>query len=396
MGVFKGDKMKDNERNLVNSDELNRVDVESSEEDFFEPKLRKLPKQFHKSFSERFDKRFLSILAVSLVLHFVLAIYFILNPPSKESTFNRIAKIQERLAKSIMEQEAQLEEPVAQFEFTEDQPIEEQKEVESKTKPETKVSKGSHSKKSASKTSTSKESRRAAFRRGSGGAGGRGKTQEEIASAIGSKGILALLTSTSSVATGDGIEDILTQAGEAQQDLDEALSGVSGLKSGGERVAGSGGVGNGQDGLKGGRAQDRGGIDDLVAGLGTAKSTTFERSGDLVVVSESRLVQGSGEKAIVGRNQDDVQAVVMKHNNTIQYCYERELKRNPNLRGKMVLRITITPQGTIKKVQIISSTLNNRRVEQCVLSRIKRWSDFGSIDPKFGNITFRQTYAFGY
>jgi TonB family protein len=394
--VFKGDKMKHNERNLENPDELNRVDVESPE-DFFKPQLSKLPRQFHKSLSERFDKRFLSILVISVAFHFMVAIYFVLNPPSEESNLNRIGKIQKRLAKSIMEREVQLEEPVAQFRFTEDQPIEEEeKELESETSPETKESKRSSFKKSASKTPTSKESRRAAFRRGSGGAGGRGKTQEEIASVIGSKGILALLTSTSSVATGAGVEDILTRAGDAQQDLDEALSGVSGLKRGGQRVEGSGGVGNGSGGLKGGRAQDQGGIDDLVAGLGSARSTTFERSGDLVVMGESRLVQGSGEKAIVGRNQDDVQAVVTRHNNAIQYCYERELKRNPNLRGKLVLRITITPQGTVKKVKIISSTLNNRRVEQCVISRIKRWSDFGSIDPKFGNITFRQTYAFGY
>lgn len=385
--IFKGVKMENNERNSFTHDKSNK----DTEKDLFEFKLHELPKEFHKTLSECIDKRFIFILITSLILHIALAVYFINNPPSKESTISRIAKIQERIAKALMEREAQLKSQMAKFEFFEREPVEEEK---AEKREEIKVAKASGKKATTSKTNPGRGDNMVRRRRGGGGY--RGKSQEEIAAAIGSKGILALLTSTSSVATGQGVEDILFRSGETEQDLDKVLSNISGIKTGGHPIQGKGTGGGGGGNVKGGRAQGGGGIDDLVSGLGNTKLNAFERSGDLVVVSEAPLIEEGGPKGIVGRNQDEVQAVVIKHNKAIQYCYERALKRNPNLKGKLVLRITITPQGTVKDVKIVSSTLNNRKVEQCVLNRIRRWTDFGSVDPLIGNMTIRQTYAFGY
>ena len=84
------------------------------------------------------------------------------------------------------------------------------------------------------------------------------------------------------------------------------------------------------------------------------------------------------------------------NNSAIQYCYQRELKRDPNLKGKIVVRFTIDISGKVRIVNIISSTLNNARVERCVVSRIQRWDDFGAIDASKGSESFRQVYTFGY
>jgi TonB family protein len=155
------------------------------------------------------------------------------------------------------------------------------------------------------------------------------------------------------------------------------------------------GDGGGRE-VRGSRATSAGGIDALVHGLGEGKTKGVQRTGDLVVGNEEPLIETEEGKTAGSRDQDAVAAVVAKHTSAIQYCYQRELKRSPNLKGKLVVRFVITPQGTVATVTIISSTLNNANVENCVVERIKRWDDFGAIDPAKGNTTIRQVYTFGY
>jgi len=212
---------------------------------------------------------------------------------------------------------------------------------------------------------------------------------------MGSKGLLGLLTSTSTIAQGAEVENILGEAGQSNRDLDKALANLSGITVGGPKARGDG-FGDGSGSVKGGRAAGNSDIGDLVGGLGNAESGSIERTGDLVVVTGESAVEGSSKGGMAGRTPEDVQAVVLKHNNSIQYCYDRELRRNPNLKGKVIVRFTITPQGTVKNVEIVSSNLGNRKVERCIVSRVRRWSDFGPIDRKFGDTSIKQVYAFGY
>ncbi|RMD87651.1 MAG: energy transducer TonB [Calditrichaeota bacterium] len=363
-------------------------------EDFFRPRLTELPKEFKKSWKDSLDTRYLSILAVSFILHISLVTYFLLNPPPKEKTMEKIAKIQKRLAEAIKKREAKLTEPIAKFEFSKKKSVEEPEEKTPKTGPKkARKAKPAPQRPGQPKSKTKAKKPRPRLR---GGAGSTRKTREEIASAISSKGILALLTSTSDVAQGEEVEDILGPTTLSNDDFDKALSQLSGIKTGAKPAGKKDGQGKGYGNVKGGRASGKGSIDNLVEGLGSAKSSSFERAGDLVVASESPLIEEASGKNVKGRNPDDLQAIIMKHNSAIQYCYEKELKRNPDLKGKLMLRIIITPQGTVKSVKIISSTLNNRRVERCVVNRIKRWSDFGAIDPRLGDTAIRQTYTFGY
>ncbi|MFQ5863703.1 MAG: AgmX/PglI C-terminal domain-containing protein [bacterium] len=386
--------MNDAEKNPRSVNDYELDDYDTSESDFFEPKIIEFPREFRKSFSDRIDQRFITFLIASILAHIMLVSYFLLNPPSMESRISKLAKIQQRLAKMLVEREAPKEALFTKFDFSKERPVEEAEEADKEKSSETELAEGAAPKGKATKTT--KRSQLRSARRGRAGGKGTGRSQKEIAAAIGSKGILALLTSTSSVASGEEVEDILFRSGNSEQDLDKALSNLSGIKTGGMPSRSKGGSGDGGDGVKGERAQEGGGIDQLVSGLGTTKSRSFERSGELVVVSDSPLIEGNGEKGILGRNQDDIQAVVLKHKNAIQYCYERALKRNPNLKGKLVVRFTITPQGAVKKLTIVSSTISSRKVERCVMNRIRRWNDFGSIDPSYGDTTIRQVFAFGY
>lgn len=127
-----------------------------------------------------------------------------------------------------------------------------------------------------------------------------------------------------------------------------------------------------------------------------SRSDLARRSENAVEVSAFELIEPRSGNTNVRRNPDSLRVVIMRHNSSIQYCYLRELKINPNLKGELRVRITIAFQGTVKDVEITSSTLKNEGLERCVVSRIRRWDDFGTIEPSFGDTIIRQTYVFGY
>jgi TonB family protein len=357
------------------------------------------PKVFEKSLWEHFDKRFISVLAVSLLGNFLIIAFLVMNAPQQLSNQD-IARIQDRFAKLVLDKHPSAEPEVK---FAEATPVKELP-PEKTTAPATSGSVRTSGVRRGSSTTGAVASGSPTGVEGGGvvlpGATGR-RTREQISSDVSRSGILGLLTSNSGLSSGEAAEDVLSGNNVPATNLDEALSKVSGsgLRRGSaadaDKPLGSGG-GNGRE-VRGGRATNAGGIDALVQGLGEGRTQGVERSGGLEVGNGEPLIEEAEDgKATGTRDRDAVAAIVSKHTSAIQFCYQRELKRSPNLKGKMVVRFVITPQGAIESVAILASTLGNPTVENCVVERIKRWDDFGAIDPAKGNTTFRQVYSFGY
>lgn len=216
-------------------------------------------------------------------------------------------------------------------------------------------------------------------------------------------GILALLSSQSSNAAG-GVQDIIGTDTEASQDYDQVFRNIDRVASEGGGGGGGTGSGGGTDrsAIRGERATQGGGITTSIGGIGGAKPVREMQRSSQFITSELAPISNSGdvidnEAVSVGaRDIDDVKAVVAAHTPAIEYCYQREKKRQPDLKGKIVVRFTILPNGRVKDPIILSSTLNSSNVERCILSRISRWDDFGEIDPSLGNASFRQVYSFGF
>lgn len=84
---------------------------------------------------------------------------------------------------------------------------------------------------------------------------------------------------------------------------------------------------------------------------------------------------------------NDILRVVSRRQRSIQYCYEKELARNPELRGKLIVNWRIGLSGRVMKSWVGSSSLNNGAVESCILRSIKRWTfnkpDGGICEIKF-------------
>ncbi len=99
---------------------------------------------------------------------------------------------------------------------------------------------------------------------------------------------------------------------------------------------------------------------------------------------------------VKSRDENEIEQVVAKHKAELQFCYENARRKNPALPGgKVVVRFIITPQGSVRDAWMVASTLNNAEVEQCVVARVKRWSDFNPISPKSANMIAERIFLFG-
>jgi TonB family protein len=57
----------------------------------------------------------------------------------------------------------------------------------------------------------------------------------------------------------------------------------------------------------------------------------------------------------------------------VQQCYERARMDDSSLAGTVQVRITVAPDGSVAKVDVVSSTLGAPPVETCIRQAISRW-----------------------
>ncbi|RLJ21764.1 hypothetical protein DJ031_02435 [bacterium endosymbiont of Escarpia laminata] len=77
------------------------------------------------------------------------------------------------------------------------------------------------------------------------------------------------------------------------------------------------------------------------------------------------------------RTEEEVQLVFDRNKGALYSIYNRALRKNPSLMGKMLLEITIAPSGKVTTCRLLSSELENRKLERKLLARIRMF-DFGS------------------
>ena len=344
---------------------------------------------FRKPFFKDWDPRFITILILSLVFETTLVVY-LASRPAPEYSERDIARVQERFANFILgeavprRQEGVVPSGVSEAGTVEDEGaaetgVDESTEAGGEGAGTSAGEGGGATEASASRASAA-ESRRVA--------------REAMARDVSNRGLLGLLTGTGQAAEGRAVSSIFDAQGSGSgvgDDLDRVLSSVNGLKTG--EGSGTGTGSGGEFGARGGRSGGRAGIDDLVTEREGARSRSLSRKGELTIEAPE-AVEGLGRRSI-HRSPDAIQEVLLSHVSAVRYCYERELKRNPNLKGKITVRITVSPDGSVKDAVIVSSTMNSERVERCILARIRLWKDFPPIDPSEGDVSFRQVYTFG-
>lgn len=87
------------------------------------------------------------------------------------------------------------------------------------------------------------------------------------------------------------------------------------------------------------------------------------------------------------RSEEGVSVVFDRNKGRLHSIYNRARRSNPGLQGKIVLELTIAPDGKVSSVRIISSELNDPELEKRLLARIRLF-DFGAQDVEALTVTW--------
>src|SRR3972149_6604344 len=87
---------------------------------------------------------------------------------------------------------------------------------------------------------------------------------------------------------------------------------------------------------------------------------------------------GGGKKAedrasLRARDEAEVYKTVRAYVGGLKYIYNNELRKDPTLKGKVTVRIVISPDGKVALAEIVSSTLASQDVVDAIIKKIYRW-----------------------
>ena len=217
-----------------------------------------------------------------------------------------------------------------------------------------------------------------------------GRKDADMERAKGDKVELRKAQMDKEIAENSGVLGALRDGGELDGVLGSSalsmdlLGGIGGLIGAKGVQAGTNGLGSRGSGFGGG------GTAAALGGLGTKG-----KGGGHMDYGEGRLDGekqerdivsiGGGGIEIAGMDKALVDAVIRRHLQSIRYCYQRELQREPSLAGKITVRFVIANDGSVSNVSTKSSTLGNAEVEGCINNRFYKM-DFPK--PKGNGIVF--------
>lgn len=81
--------------------------------------------------------------------------------------------------------------------------------------------------------------------------------------------------------------------------------------------------------------------------------------------------KGKGKNYKAGRSKEEIRTVFDQNKGAVQALYNRALRSDPTLLGKVVLELTISPAGRVTGCRVVSSELNDENLERKLVSRVK-------------------------
>jgi hypothetical protein len=182
---------------------------------------------------------------------------------------------------------------------------------------------------------------------------------------------VGVLKAVSSLSADGALSSVFGDRSSFSEQLSAAAMGgddgelLIGHGAGGMGLRGSG-IGGGSKGF--GRIHGLGSIDTGGGGRGRGRLGSRKSARKKFAVKRGKPSVGNYCKS------SDILRVVSSRQRSIQYCYEKELARNPELRGKLIVNWRIGLNGKVMKAWVGSSSLRNGSVESCITRSVKRWT----------------------
>ncbi|MBD3392164.1 MAG: TonB family protein [Chitinivibrionales bacterium] len=296
----------------------------------------------------KLDPRFFLIALLSLVFH--AAFIFVLNQVKlRPAEMVQIEKIPERFARLIIEKPLPREVTAAKGK----EAAAKADEADAESAPE--EAKTTEAKREISQTVAKKNvAARVA------------KVEKKIRTV----GVLGILTGTGGTAQGPAVVDVLGAGGsrkERNQDLEAALEQTSGLRKTesidvlNRKLVKSKDV----------QVDPREDIDDLLADVRKAKPRDLVKEGDIIIRLPDQIEGAASSSA--KRNNSAISEVVNMNKASIKLTYNKHLKRDPTLAGKITVRFTISAAGTVTEVRILENTTGSPVFERDIIRKVRMW-----------------------
>jgi outer membrane biosynthesis protein TonB len=85
----------------------------------------------------------------------------------------------------------------------------------------------------------------------------------------------------------------------------------------------------------------------------------------------------SGDNAVAGRTDEEIQIVFDRYKSALYRLYNQALRRDPTLKGQVILKLTIEPDGSVSLCELKSSDMNAPELTAQVVERVRGF-DFGA------------------
>jgi hypothetical protein len=105
----------------------------------------------------------------------------------------------------------------------------------------------------------------------------------------------------------------------------------------------------------------------------------------LTTVAQNRkqLVQARNDEKLPPRQLAEIDSVIVKHQLVLEECYREVKNYNPGIKGKLVVRLVLSPEGNVKEVEIPRDDIANSTLDSCLTKKLKRMT-FTRTSPQQG------------
>lgn len=178
--------------------------------------------------------------------------------------------------------------------------------------------------------------------------------------------------------------------GAGETTMQAAFEGSEGMKAGELGAEKSGLRTSGSSDAEG--SGSAAGIGDLGATSGAKEAGKGVKTGtkkEETVKARVNLKDGGQQIGTGKLDKNRLSSVVRRGMSSIQRCYERELKKNPNAGGKLTITVTVGRAGRATSVQVNDVGIGGG-MKTCTSRAVKRWR---FPRPKGGDVTFTKTFV---
>jgi periplasmic protein TonB len=104
-------------------------------------------------------------------------------------------------------------------------------------------------------------------------------------------------------------------------------------------------------------------------GIGDRTTTKIESPVEGLAVAGG-AAQRTGESNKSARSREEIERIFDVNKGSIYALYNRALRQNPALQGKLVLKLTIEADGHVSACEVVSSELGDKELEQKLVQRV--------------------------